>query len=85
MHAQTTYPRRAKRRQWEGVVVIEFKLLSNGKITQLSLVNSSGKSILDTAALSIFQKRMKGQFKPFPKEIQRKYWQIKVPVNYQLN
>lgn len=85
MHAQTTYPRRAKRRQWEGTVMIQFTLMPNGKITQLALVNSSGKSMLDTAALSIFQERMNSQFKAFPKEIMRSNWQIKVPVNYQLN
>lgn len=85
MHAQSTYPRSAKRRQWEGTVMIQFTLMPNGKISQLALINSSGKSILDAAALSIFQERMNNQFKAFPKEIMRQEWQIKVPVNYQLN
>ncbi|WP_158660967.1 energy transducer TonB [Thiomicrorhabdus sp. Milos-T2] len=81
-YARDTYPRRAKRRNWEGDVTIQFVLTSNGSITNLKIIKSSGKNILDQAALEVFQDKMQSQFKAFPKEINRKTWLIKVPVGY---
>ncbi len=83
-YAQDTYPKRAKRRHWEGEVKIEFKLQTNGTITGLKIIKSSGRSILDQAALEIFQEKMQFKFKPFPKEIERREWEISVPVTYHL-
>jgi len=83
-YAQDTYPRRAKRRRWQGEVKIEFKLMPNGSITALKILETSGRSILDQAALEIFQDRMNNHFKPFPKEIDKDSWVISVPVTYHL-
>ncbi len=83
-YAQNTYPKRAKRRRWEGEVLIQFTLLPNGKINALTIIQSSGRTLLDNAALSIFQVKMNNRFKPFPNEIKRTQWHIKVPVNYNL-
>ncbi len=83
-HAYNSYPKRAKRRNWQGDVFIQFTLEPNGRISQLSIVESSGRKLLDNAALQIFQVKMNQQFKPFPKEITRTKWRIKVPVSYNL-
>ncbi|BCN92888.1 hypothetical protein THMIRHAM_06730 [Thiomicrorhabdus immobilis] len=82
--AKDTYPRRAKRRGWEGEVSIEFVLTPNGNITKLKILQSSERAILDQAALEIFQEKMHNHFKAFPKEITRSRWLIKVPVSYHL-
>jgi protein TonB len=84
MHAQHTYPRRAKRRRWEGVVTLSFTLLPSGKILGLSIQESSSRQILDDAATSILQSKMRNQFQPFPAEITRKEWEITIPVSYHL-
>jgi protein TonB len=84
MHAQNTYPRRAKRRRWEGIVTLSFTLLPSGKILGLRIQESSGRQILDDAATSIFQSKMRNQFQPFPAEINRKEWKITIPVSYHL-
>ena len=84
LHAQDTYPRRAKRRQWEGVVTLSFTLVPSGKILNLAIQTSSGRQILDDAATSIFQNKMHNEFQPFPKEIARKEWKITIPVSYNL-
>lgn len=84
MHAQDTYPRRAKRRRWEGIVTLSFTLLPSGKILGLRIQESSGRQILDDAATSIFQSKMHNQFQPFPAEITRKAWKITIPVSYHL-
>ena len=83
-YAQDTYPRRAKRRRWEGDVLIQFELTPEGFINKLKIVESSGRNILDEAALEIFKIKMNNHFKAFPKEIDREKWLIKVPVNYHL-
>ncbi len=82
--AQDTYPRRAKRRQWEGVVTLSFTLLPSGKIQGLSIKKSSGRQILDDAATSILQDKMNNRFQPFPDEIKRKTWAITLPVSYNI-
>jgi len=83
-YAQDTYPRRAKRRRWEGNVLIQFELTPDGIINKLKIAESSGRNILDQAALEIFRVKMNNHFKVFPKEIDRAKWSIKVPVSYNL-
>ncbi len=46
------YPLRARREGWQGVVVLQIVLSSNGTIKNLNLVKSSGYGILDRAAMS---------------------------------
>lgn len=84
-HASDTYPRRAKRRQWQGQVLIQLLILPNGHISQLKIVRGSKYAILDQAAMEIFTLKMQNRFKAFPKDIERQRWVIKVPVNYRLN
>jgi len=83
-YAVDSYPRRAKRRHWQGKVIIEFTLLKQGKITRLKIIESSGRALLDEAAIGIIQERMQNQFDPFPKEISRSTWTITLPIGYTL-
>ncbi len=83
-HAKNSYPKRAKRRRWEGEVLIQFTLFPNGAIKHLSIIQSSGRSMLDEAAIHILKTDMNSQFKPFPDDIVRNKWVIKVPVSYHL-
>lgn len=82
--AQDTYPRVLQRRRIEGQVLVEFTILKSGEITNVSIAKSSGNAMLDKAALSIFEQKLRNKFKPFPKEIQRTSWQHKVPIEYQV-
>ncbi|MCC6012634.1 energy transducer TonB [Candidatus Caldipriscus sp.] len=45
------YPLRARREGWQGVVVVQVVLSSNGTIKSLNLLKSSGYDILDRAAV----------------------------------
>ncbi|MDY0137655.1 MAG: energy transducer TonB, partial [Thiomicrospira sp.] len=83
-HAQDTYPRMAQRRNWQGRVTIEFTLLANGDIVRVHLIDSSGRTLLDEAAMSIFSEKMKHHFKPFPEQINRREWTLSVPIEYKL-
>lgn len=82
--AEDTYPRLARRRHWQGQVLLEIVIQPNGTIDSVKILKDSKYNLLDQAALEIFTLRMKNQFKPFPDEIQRSNWTIKVPVNYRL-
>ena len=83
-YAKNTYPKRAKRRRWEGEVLIQFTLYPNGAIKNIRIIQSSGRTLLDEAAIQIFKTKMNSQFKPFPSEIVRNKWILKVPVDYGL-
>lgn len=83
-HAKNSYPKRAKRRRWEGDVLIQFTLFPSGAIKYINIIQSSGRSMLDEAAFHILKTQMNSQFKPFPDDIMRNKWVIKVPVSYHL-
>jgi TonB family protein len=46
-----TYPRVARERGVEGVVMVRFWVLPNGEIEKVNIVKSSGSDILDTASV----------------------------------
>lgn len=46
-----TYPRVARERGIEGVVLVRFKVLPNGDIEKVDVLKSSGSDILDTASV----------------------------------
>jgi len=46
------YPLRARREGWQGVVVVQIVLSSNGTIKNLDLIKSSGYDILDQSAIN---------------------------------
>ncbi|MCW9012976.1 MAG: TonB family protein [Gammaproteobacteria bacterium] len=50
------YPRAAQRRNWQGQVLLEFIILSDGDISQIKVNKSSGYSILDNAAMEALNK-----------------------------
>ncbi|MDC9588653.1 energy transducer TonB [Xenorhabdus sp. XENO-10] len=45
------YPRKAKRMKQEGSVIVNFTLLDDGTLTATKVINSSGNTTLDNAAL----------------------------------
>jgi len=46
-----TYPRVARERGVEGVVLVRFKVLPTGEIEKVDIIKSSGSDILDTASV----------------------------------
>lgn len=74
---QTNYPKAARRRGLEGVVLIEFRI-ENGKITNFKILKTSGRAILDKAA-SQTAKKLLGQ-----KLADKGTFNINVPLVYRL-
>lgn len=72
------YPQIATRRHWEGTVVVQLTLTQDGKIVSASVAESSGKEVLDEAALRMVQKS--SPLPPPPEGLRR----IKVPIVFKL-
>jgi TonB family protein len=51
-----TYPRLARERGVEGVVLVRFKVAPSGKIEKVDVVKSSGSDILDQASIRTVQR-----------------------------
>jgi TonB family protein len=55
-NAPPEYPRIARRRGYEGIVLLSVKVLDNGDVDEVTIKKSSGRSILDRAALKAVRK-----------------------------
>lgn len=73
------YPMAAQRRHEEGVAKVRFDLLADGRINQVEVVESTGYSDLDRAAIQAVQS-MKCQAAPGQPVIK-----TSIPVNFSLN
>jgi len=74
------YPRRAKRMHQTGVVEIEFMILKNGKISNITVLKRCRYKILNRAAKKTLEKI--GSFKPLPDAFKSNSLTLRVPINY---
>jgi protein TonB len=75
------YPRMAKRRGYEGTVLLEVLVNREGKVKELRIFHSSGYPVLDKAALSAVKKWVFESGKRGDESIEM--W-VKIPVRFQL-
>jgi len=76
-----SYPRAARKRGWQGTVVLSVFVDENGQVENLWVLTSSGYNLLDNAAVNavrnwVFEPGMKGNKK-------LSMW-VKVPIRFQL-
>jgi protein TonB len=76
------YPRIARRRGYQGTVVLEVLVDRNGRVGDLRVYATSGHSILDKAAMDSVED---WQFKPGMKGDQKVEMWVRIPVRFQLN
>jgi len=84
MLAKDNYPRRAKRRRWEGELTLAFTLHRNGAITNLRIVDKAKRNILNKTAINIIKEKMNMRFKPFYDEIDKEKWEFTQPISFSL-
>lgn len=77
-----TYPRRAKRRNVQGIVQVGFSINRSGVISKLRIVKSSGSKTLDKAALQAV--RGVGRFPAIPAGIRKPFLDYIIPIAYRL-
>jgi len=71
-----SYPRLARRKGWEGEVIVELSLDGSGALQDVQVVRRSGHRVLDRATLAAV--RSAGPFPPLPGRVQ-------VPVSYRID
>ena len=76
------YPRQARRKKQRGTVTVSFKIASDGAISQIQRLTSSGIETLDKAA--IVAVAGVGQFEAFPETFVDESKTITVPVSFKL-
>jgi len=79
------YPRRAQRREIEGIVRVEIVLAASGALRSVRLVATSGSDILDEAAISLV--RRVAPFPAVPRDLSPNGQDIAflAPIQYRLN
>tara|TARA_B100001063_G_scaffold12013_1_gene9331 strand:+ start:855 stop:1415 length:561 start_codon:yes stop_codon:yes gene_type:complete len=75
------YPLLSLQRRQEGTPVVEFTILKNGTVTNLT-VSSSGFRLLDREAQKIVLKS--SPFPPIPDSIGKKSIDLRIPINFNL-
>ena len=77
------YPRQARQMDIEGRVSIRFNILNNGQVGGITVITSSGSSILDKAAKRMVNKA--APFVPIPEQLKNQSTiQIEVPIIFSL-
>lgn len=74
------YPKRAKRLNQQGKVIVAFKINKNGQISSIKLKSKSRYKRLNNAALDILRKIVR--FEPIPDELEKTQWTINIPISY---
>lgn len=79
---QEKYPDRARRQHWQGTVVVSLSLSAEGKVTDISVFESSGREILDQAALDMV--RRASPLPRAPEGLRGKERSVRVPIAFKL-
>jgi protein TonB len=75
------YPRLAKRRGYQGTVVLDVLVTKAGKVAEVEVVQSSHYSLLDKAAVSAVKK---WRFKPGERGHKKVDMRVRVPIHFQV-
>jgi protein TonB len=76
------YPERAMRQRWEGTAVVGLSLSPDGKVMDVAIVESSGREILDDAALNMV--RRASPLPRAPEGLRGKERLVRVPIVFKL-
>lgn len=77
-----SYPRLAQKRGWQGSTLVEIWINEEGNQIKQTVVNSSGHTLLDEAAINAVSE---WQFQRRNEQGQRIAYRVQVPINFQLN
>ena len=77
-----SYPKIAQRRGWQGTVLLDLKIDSDGNVISANVRESSGREALDKRALAMVKKA--SPFPAPPKALQGRSFNITIPVSFKL-
>jgi len=76
------YPERARRQHWQGTVIVVLSLSAEGKVMDITIAESSGRDILDEAALEMV--RRASPLPRAPEGLRGKERAVRVPIAFKL-
>lgn len=76
------YPKNAKRLKQMGTVTVRFKVVDDGTIKNVSVIDSSGFELLDQSAKELLENI--GRFRAIPKELEDELIDLTLPIEYTL-
>ncbi len=82
IHAVKTYPRNARRKGWEGTVVVKLQLAFTGEVQETDVAQTSGYELLDEAALEAV--RNAHPFPQFPEGVMTSSLVVNIPIQFTL-
>jgi len=77
------YPAQAKDAGWEGKVNLKLHIESDGQLSEVDIVRTSGYKLFDDTAISVVKKS--SPYPPFPASIESNDLWLEVPVVFQKN
>ena len=75
------YPKRARRKGYEGTVILEVLVDENGAVKDLKIVESSGHELLDKSAISSVRRWL---FTPGTEDGDPARMWVRIPVRFKL-
>jgi protein TonB len=82
IRSHKNYPIVAKRRGWEGTTVVGLTLAPDGNVKSISVIETSGRDILDQAALTMVKRA--GTLPRAPEELRGQERTVRVPISFKL-
>ncbi len=80
--ARKKYPKKARRRGEEGLIIVQFTVLKSGKIRDLLLVSATPYAELNEAALNAVRRAV--PFPSFPDEIGEDFLVLELPFRFEI-
>ena len=82
IQAVKSYPRNARRKGWEGTVIVKVHILAAGTLEQAAIAQTSGHKLLDKAALEAIQEIQ--PFAEFPEGVSMPSLIVNIPIQFTL-
>lgn len=82
INANKYYPKKAKRRGWQGQVKLRFSILPSGEVSDIEILESSNYRQLDKSALEAIYNSI--PFEPIPPGLGLTRLDLELPIVYQL-
>jgi periplasmic protein TonB len=76
------YPDRARRQGWQGTTIVGLSLSADGKVKDVSILESSGREVLDDAAVQMV--RRASPLPRAPEALQGKERIVRIPIVFKL-
>ncbi|NVJ92754.1 MAG: energy transducer TonB [Methylocystaceae bacterium] len=77
-----TYPKNARRRRQEGVVILAFSVTRNGSVPEFQIQKGSGYKALDEETIQVLKRAQ--PFPKFPKDMEGNILKIALPIQFAL-